>query len=261
MQELSPRERETEIPPRVYTVTGVLTSTLKCLPFPRRVPTANTGKSEFFVPAGPVRFFTSSSPLQGRPLPAVPSPFLERPSPGSPRKDGRVCRGLDRGAEPGPGRGRLSSAKGGAEAKQAPALLLRPAAGLPAPGPLPGRLRSPGSLGTRGWGGESEQPPEAGRRPGWAPLRRSAGRGPGKGRARGRISAARRRWPRSRIWSARRRRGRRGRLGGASRGLGHSSQPAAAARLQLPGPSPAGSPLPAAHLGRAHLPPGAWAPG
>lgn len=68
---------------------------------------------------------------------------------------------------------------------------------------------------------------------GRGPFKEERGRGPGEGRVRGRISAARRRRPGSRIWSARRRRGRRGRRGGAFLGLGPSSLPAAASRLRL----------------------------
>lgn len=154
-------------------MTGVLTSTLKCLPFLRRVRAANTRTPEFSVPAGPVRFFPSSSSLLGRPLPAVPAPFLERPSPGdlaavSPARcrtnhTAFVCRasphlaGMSASAAgwtPAQSAAqaasvRPSGAEDGAEAGQAPSLFLGPAAGPPAPGPLPAfsALSGPGSWG------------------------------------------------------------------------------------------------------------------
>lgn len=141
----------------------------------------------------------------------------------------------------------------------------------PAPVGAAGEWRSAGKDGLSSRTSQSPEGPAArvagvmGAETRSGPLRRSAGRGPGEGRARradlrcapaparepdlersapaGPQGAARRslQWPRTLL-------------------LGRGRRPSPPVP-PAPSPRPGRPPLPAAHLGRAHLPPGAWAPG
>lgn len=121
--------------------------------------------------------------------------------------------------------------KDGTEVKQTRSLFLGPAASSARA--RPSSQASPVPPPVRKLGQVERETPSGQAAAGRGPFKEERGRGPGEGRVRGRISAARRRPPGSRIWSARRRRGRRGRRGGAFLGLGPSSLPAAASRLRL----------------------------
>lgn len=121
--------------------------------------------------------------------------------------------------------------KDGIEVKQTRSLFLGPAASSAKA--RPSSQASPVPPPVRKLGQVERETPSGQAAAGRGPFKEERGRGPGEGRVRGRISAARRRRPGSRIWSARRRRGRRGRRGGAFLGLGPSSLPAAASRLRL----------------------------
>lgn len=121
--------------------------------------------------------------------------------------------------------------KDGIEVEQTRSLFLGPAASSARA--RPSSQASPVPPPVRKLGQVERETPSGQAAAGRGPFKEERGRGPGEGRVRGRISAARRRRPGSRIWSARRRRGRRGRRGGAFLGLGPSSLPAAASRLRL----------------------------
>lgn len=121
--------------------------------------------------------------------------------------------------------------KHGIEVEQTRSLFLGPAASSARA--RPSSQASPVPPPVRKLGQVERETPSGQAAAGRGPFKEERGRGPGEGRVRGRISAARRRRPGSRIWSARRRRGRRGRRGGAFLGLGPSSLPAAASRLRL----------------------------